>query len=69
MDTFRKEYNSCAKLHEYTLEMKSIAEQLERKIKNIGQSREVSLALTNLEQSIMWAVKALYIFGDKNDNQ
>jgi hypothetical protein len=64
-DTFRKKYNSCHKLHEYSVEMKSIAEQLEAKMKNIGQSREIYLALTNLEQSIMWAVKALYMFGDK----
>ena len=68
-DTFRKKYNSCFKLHEYTVEMKLIAEQLEAKINDIGRSREISLALTNIEQSIMWAVKALYIFDDKNDNQ
>lgn len=65
-DTFRKKYNSCHKLHEYSLEIKSIAEQLELKFKEIGQSREISLAMTNLEQSIMWATKALYTFKDEN---
>ena len=64
-DTFRKEYNSCYKLHEFSVEMKHIAEQLEVKFLQIGPSRETALALTNLEQSIMWAVKALYKFGDK----
>lgn len=67
IDTFRKQYNSCKKLHDYQMEIKEIAEQLEAKFKNIGQSREISLAMTNLEQSIMWAAKALYMFGDKND--
>ena len=64
-DTFRKEHNSCHKLHLFSQELKSIAEQLETKFKEIGQSREISLAMTNLEQSVMWAVKALYIFADK----
>ena len=64
-DTFRKEYNTCHKLHLFQQELKVIAEQLEAKFKEIGQSREISLAMTNLEQSIMWAVKALYMFGDK----
>lgn len=61
-DTFRKKYNTCKKLHDYQLEIKEIAEQLEAKFKNIGQSREISLAMTNLEQSIMWATKAIYNF-------
>lgn len=63
-DTFRKQYNTCKKLHDYQLEIKEIAEQLEAKFKNIGQSREISLAMTNLEQSIMWATKALYFGAD-----
>jgi hypothetical protein len=59
-DTFRKKYNSNAKLHEFALEIKSVAEQLEKKYDEIGRSREISLALTNLEQSVMWAIKGLY---------
>jgi hypothetical protein len=66
-DTFRKKYNSCHKLHEFSIELKTIAEQLEAKFNEIGKSREISIASTNLEQSIMWAIKALYMFGDKND--
>lgn len=68
-DTFRKEYNSCAKLHGYQMEIKEIAEKLEAKYKAIGQSREISLAMTNLEQSIMWATKAIYTFGGNDDQQ
>lgn len=59
-DTFRKKYSSNHELHEFAQELKSIAEQLEVKFKEVGQSREISLAMTNLEQSIMWAVKAIF---------
>jgi len=59
-DTFRKEYNTDHRLHTFQLELKHLAEQLERKIKDIGNCRETSIALTNLEQSVMWAVKAIY---------
>lgn len=61
-DTFRKNYNSCDKLQKFQKELKEIAEQLENKIKEIGNNRETSLAMTNLEQSVMWAVKSLYNF-------
>ena len=60
-DLFRKEYNSVHKLHGYEKEVKSIAEQLVAKYSAI-QSREISLAITNLEQSIMWFTKGLYAF-------
>jgi|GEM_PF-1032162 hypothetical protein len=59
-DTFRKRYNTDETLHEFSMEIKSLAEQLEDKFIEIGSSREISLAMTNLEQSIMWAVKALF---------
>ncbi|CAB4151823.1 hypothetical protein UFOVP685_47 [uncultured Caudovirales phage] len=59
-DTFRKKYSSNAALHEFAQELKSIAEKLEMKFKDVGQSREISLAMTNLEQSVMWAVKAIF---------
>lgn len=58
-DTFRKEYNSLHKLHGFEKELKTKAEELEAMFKHI-EGREMSLAITNLEQSIMWAVKALY---------
>lgn len=63
-DTFRKEYNSVHKLHGFEKEIKVIAENLEAKFKEIGHCRETSLALTNLEQAVMWAVKGLYNYQD-----
>ena len=58
-DTFRKNYNSIFKLHSYEKEMKSKAEELEKYFQSCP-GREMSLAITNLEQSIMWATKAIY---------
>lgn len=58
-DTFRKTYNSLHLKHGFELEIKKVAETLEGYFKQIP-SREMSLALTNLEQSIMWATKAIY---------
>lgn len=58
-DTFRKTYNSVHLKHGFELEIKKIAETLEAYFKKIP-SREMSLAMTNLEQSIMWATKAIY---------
>lgn len=58
-DTFRKTYNSLHLKHGFELEIKNLAETLEGYFKQIP-SREMSLALTNLEQSIMWATKAIY---------
>lgn len=59
MDTFRKDYNSLSKLHSFEKQIKEKAEELEIYFKKIS-GREMSLAITNLEQSIMWAVKAIY---------
>jgi hypothetical protein len=66
-DTFRKKYNSNPELKEFADEIKYLAEDLERHINLIKSGRERSLALTNLEQAVMWAVKAIYITADKDD--
>lgn len=63
-DTFRKEY---LPLDEYQkLQMAAIkdkAEELESLFNAVGANgydmRMVKLALTNLEQSVLWAVKAV----------
>lgn len=39
--------------------IKSEAERLEKLISNIQPSREVSLALTHLEDCVMWTTKAV----------
>lgn len=65
-DTFRKQYSNNEELKEFADEIKSLAEGLEAHINLIGRSREVSLALTNLEQAVMWATKAIYVHGANN---
>lgn len=64
-DTFRKKYNDSSALKEFADEIKSLAEGLEEHINMIGKTRETALALTNLELAVMWAVKAIYIEGEK----
>lgn len=68
MDTFRKEYKPLNDEQKaLMLEIKEQAEKLETLFGQIGGNqtidvstgRLVSLAKTNLEQSIMWAVKAV----------
>lgn len=66
-DTFRKNYNTTPELKTFADEIKSKAEGLEEHIKLIGKSRETSLAITNLELAVMWAVKAIYIEAEKDD--
>jgi hypothetical protein len=58
-DTFKKDYIPLEpKKHELVEKIKSYAAILEAMMKTV-QSREMSIALTNLEQSIMWATKAI----------
>lgn len=60
-DTFRKEYKP---LHEknsaFITDIKEKAEELEKMLRVVG-SREMSLAITNLEQCTMWATKAIVL--------
>lgn len=71
MSTFRKGYRelSCEE-HEHIERIKDIAQSLEELIRagleydhdtlteRDNQRRHISLAMTNLEQAVMWAVKA-----------
>jgi hypothetical protein len=59
-DIFRKENNKIsdeAENHIFTIKTK--AEELMKTYYKIIPGREKSLAYTNLEQSVMWAVKAV----------
>jgi hypothetical protein len=58
-DTFRKVYKEQT-IHQCDSRQAIIeyAEQFEELIKQFP-SREASLAMTNLEQAVMWAVKAI----------
>lgn len=64
-DTFRKTYKQLSAENATLVnEIKEVAEQLEELFYQTNPSRELSLALTNLEQSIMWATKAVCINND-----
>jgi len=65
-DTFRKEYKQLSELQKTSmLFIKEIAEGLEKQLDEISNSgieidkRCMALAKTNLEQSVMWAIKAI----------
>ncbi len=64
-DTFRKEYKQLDGLTKDTMFVfKSIAENLEREFDLVElepniDKRCLALAKTNLEQSIMWAIKSI----------
>lgn len=67
-DTFRKVYKPMseenAKLIVDIKEACEVVEALFLRIKN----REMSLALTNLEQASMWATKAVVLSAEKVDD-
>lgn len=60
-DRFRKQYKALdADNSDLIVEMKERAEDL-CKLFELVQSREMSLAITNLEQAMMWATKAVVL--------
>lgn len=69
-DTFHQEYGELSEVDKATIkEIKITASEIEGYInaarENGKDSRCLALAMTNLEQSVMWAVKAI----TKNKNQ
>ena len=68
-DTFRKTYKTLTEENSrLILDCKNKAEELELLFKNVS-SREMSLALTNLEQSLMWATKAIVLNDEKTGDK
>jgi hypothetical protein len=64
-DTFRKEYRSLSPENASRIQsIKLQADHIEVAMSKV-KSREMSLAITNLEQSIMWAVKAIVLDDEK----
>jgi hypothetical protein len=64
-DTFRKVYKTLKQENtDLILSIKNKAEELEVLLKTVS-SREMSLALTNLEQSMMWATIAIVLSDEK----
>ncbi len=66
-DTFRKVYKPLTPENQgLIIAIKEAAEYLESLMQSI-QSREMSLAMTNLEQCTMWAAKAI-VLNDEKEN-
>lgn len=67
MDTFRKEYKPLTEEQKQWMdEVKAKAEDLFLSIDrprnaDFAGNREIALAKTNLEQSVMWAVKGITV--------
>jgi CRISPR/Cas system CMR subunit Cmr6 (Cas7 group RAMP superfamily) len=65
-DTFRKSYKPVSPERAgLIIRLKEQAEEIEQLIDNL-KSREKSLAMTNLEQAIMWATKAIILDEEKD---
>lgn len=66
-DTFKKVYTVMPdNIKETIFNMKSKAEELKEFFDKVN-SREMSIAQTNLEQALMWATKAWVNEGDKQN--
>ena len=66
-DTFRKQYKTLSPYNnDLIIQVKDKAQELERIMLEI-KSREMSLALTNLEQAIMWCTKAIVLHDEKQN--
>ena len=64
-DTFRKQYKSLKEENSaLILQCKEKAEELEALFKKVS-NREMSLALTNLEQALMWSTKSIILSNEK----
>jgi len=59
-DVFRQEYTQLSEEQEKAIKLiKGTAEELMHHLRGMSPSREISLAVTNLEQAVMWAVKGV----------
>lgn len=64
-DTFRKNYHTLMPMNtNLVMEIKDKAEELEALLRQVS-SREMSVAITNLETAIMWATKAVVLHDQK----
>ena len=69
-DTFKKVYRPLKEEStKLIIDIKTKCEELETLFANV-KSREMALAFTNLEQSSMWATKAVVLHDEKmNSNE
>lgn len=64
-DTFRKNYHTLKQENTNLVQsIKDKAEELEALLRQVS-SREMSVAITNLETAIMWATKAVVLNDEK----
>jgi hypothetical protein len=64
-DTFRKEYKKLSEpAVSLIMEIKNTAENLENLFNQVN-NREMSVAKTNLETTIMWATKSVVLNDEK----
>lgn len=67
-DTFRKTYKKLTDENSALIvKAKEKAEELEYMMQHV-KSREMSLALINLEQAMMWCTKAIALDDEKNNS-
>ena len=67
-ETFKQHHMDADQLDRSDV-VRTVAEDLEYAIKmNCPKSRERSLAMTNLEQAVMWANKAIAINGKEKED-
>ena len=67
-DTFRKKYHTLqADSTQLIHDIKDKAEELLSLLEMV-KSREMSLAITNLEQCIMWCTKAVVLHDEMNNS-
>lgn len=65
-DRFRKVYKELSQSNSDLIQcIKGCAEELESVMGRVS-NREMSLAITNLEQAIMWATKAIVLDDERN---
>lgn len=65
MDRFRKEYRELNPVNKSVIHaIKEQAEELEKLI-SLFSGREISIALTKLEESVMWATKGIVLYDER----
>jgi hypothetical protein len=68
-DTFRKEYRPLREENQNLIRsIKEAAEVMEGLMRSVN-SREMSLALTNLEQCTMWSTKAIVLADERKGDE
>ena len=59
-DVFRKEYRKLSPAEsEGVIKTKELADDFYQVVFSFGSSREISIALTKIEEAVMWATKHL----------